>query len=138
MNPSLKALMTKLTWQKNELSMQLKAIEEEINTLKQMLFAVEQTLSQASSSSLIINPEFEINRLNFITHHHEEKEQVEQALKDELHKELQVKDKIRRVSTELKMLEHYIEREALKAHQLAQKKTEQAMDEWVIQKRESV
>lgn len=137
MNPSLKALMTKLTWQKNELSMQLKAIEEETSSLKQMLFEVEQTLSQASRSSLIINPEFEINRLNFITHHHEHKEQIEHSLKNQAHKELQVKDKIKRVSTELKVLEQYIEREALKAHQVAQKKAEQAMDEWVIQKRES-
>lgn len=137
MNPSLKALMTKLTWQKNELSIQLKAIEEETSSLRQMLVEVEQTLSEASNSSLIINPEFEINRLNFITHHHEHKEQIEQSLKNQAHKELHVKDKIKRVSTELKVLEQYIEREALKAHQVVQKKAEQAMDEWVIQKRES-
>ena len=66
MNQSLNALMTKLNWQHNELSMHLQAAENESLKVIKQLQELEQKLNQSGVAPLIINPEFEINRLNFI------------------------------------------------------------------------
>lgn len=138
MNQSLNALMTKLNWQKNELSIHLQAAESERLKVLQQLQELEHKLTQSCVAPIIINPEFEINRLNFIAQQHEKKEELMMILKHHQALEIKLKDKLQRVKTELKMLEKYLEREQ-HTQQVHQKKVqEQAMDEWVTQKREVV
>jgi hypothetical protein len=136
MNQSLNALMTKLNWQKNELELHLQAAESESLKLLEQLKEIEQTLNKSCSTPLIINPEFEINRLNYITQQHIQKEDLGLILKNHQALETKLKDKLQRTKTELKMLEKYLARESLKQIELQNKMQEQALDEWVIQKRD--
>lgn len=135
MNQSLTALHTKLTWQINELSLHLHATEKESVTVKHQIEELEQQINQICISPLIINPELEINKLNFLTRQQEKKDELTMILKNHQAVETKLKDKLQRVNTELKILERYIERERLD-HQRQQKKIqENALDEWAIQKR---
>ena len=138
MNQSLNALMTKLNWQQNELTLHVQAAESESLKVVQQLKDLEQKLNQSCVAPLIINPEFEINRLNYITQQHEKKEELEMILKSHQALETKLKDKLQRIKTELKMLEKYLEREKRKQQEQQNKMQEQALDEWVIQKRELV
>lgn len=135
MNQSLTALHTKLNWQINELSLHLHATEKESVTVRHQIEELEQQINQTCISPLIINPELEINKLNFLTQQQEKKDELTMILKNHQAVETKLKDKLQRVNTELKMLERYIERERLD-HQRQQKKIqENALDEWAIQKR---
>lgn len=138
MNHSLTALMTKLTWQYNELGAHLQAAERESFKVTQQLQELEQKLNQSCVAPIIINPDFEINRLNFITQQHEKKEELAMNLKTHQTLETTLKDKVQRVKTELKMLEKYLDRERRTQQEQQRKAQEHALDEWVIQKRELV
>ena len=135
MNSSLTALLTKLSWQQNELSLQLKTVEKDIVGIKQNLDELVQKINHYSAPPLIINPEMEINKLNFITQKHEQKENLLIQLKNGHSLENQLKDKIQRVKTEVKMLQKYLDREANLEQQQMNKVQEHSIEEWVLQRR---
>jgi len=138
MNQSLNALMTKLAWQENELISHLQAAENESLLLMKQLQEIEEQLNKSCIAPQRINPEFEINRLNFITQQHEHNDSLLLDLKNNQILEIKLKDKILRVKTERKMIEKYLEREVITQKKLQNKVQEQALDEWVIQKRNPV
>lgn len=136
MNSTLDALTTKLIWQRDELTLHLQASEKKSQELLLQIQEIEEALHDNNFGSLIINPELEINRLNFITQKHKKKDELTCALQDQHLLEIKLKDKLQRVKTELKMLEKYLEKQAAaeKIHHLQSQ--QHAMDEWVLQKRE--
>jgi flagellar biosynthesis chaperone FliJ len=135
MNKSLNALMTKLNWQLNELNAQLLTEQNGINALQVKITEIEEVIQRSGFNSLMINPELEINRLNFITQQHERRDTLHSQQKNHQEIAAKLQEKIQRINTELKMLEKYLEREQ-KAQTEQQKKTEDnALDEWVIQQR---
>ncbi|MFI4918186.1 MAG: hypothetical protein ACHP65_01370 [Legionellales bacterium] len=134
MNHSLTALMTKLTWQKNELDLHLQAAQMQALQVQQELQKLEHESQQLCVAPLIINPEFEINRLNFTSQQQEKKNQLSMVLKDHSAVEQKLTDKLQRVHTELKMLEKYLHREEQVAKREQQKIQEHAMDEFGLRK----
>lgn len=138
MNQSLTALMTRLNWQNNELSVHLQAVENESQLVRKQIKDLEEKINQSCISSLIINPDLEINRLNFLTQQQEKKDELLMILKNHQALEQKLKDKLQRVKTELKMLEQYIEREQLLLKEQQIKAQEHMLEEWVLQKRESI
>lgn len=137
MNKSLNALMTKLNWQLNELNLHLHEAQNQIKQLTQQIQAIDEHIDKARMNSLVINPELEISRLNFVTQQQEQKDDLFTALKNHQEVEKKLNDKIQRLKIELKMLEKYMEREAASQKEQQEKTQANAMDEWVIQKRES-
>ena len=135
MNQLLNALMTKLTWQENELTNHLQAAENESLLLITQMQEIEEQLNKSCVAPQRINPEFEINRLNFITQQHEQNDSLVLDLKNKQILEIKLKDKLLRVKTEIKMLQRYLKRELITQRKLQNKVQEQALDEWVIQKR---
>ncbi|WP_298626864.1 hypothetical protein [uncultured Legionella sp.] len=137
MNQSLSALMTRLTWQNNELATHLQAAEQESLIVMKEIKELEQNIEQYYISPLIINPELEINKLNFLTQQQDRKDELLIILKN--HQELIAKltGKLQRIKIELKMLEQYIEREQQTHKEQLLKIQEQALDEWVLQNRKS-
>lgn len=138
MNKSLKALMSKLNWQLNELNLHLHAAQSQVHALSAQIQTIEQQLNQARPKSLLINPELEMSRLNFVTQEANKKEELSAELKNHQDRENNLKERIQRVKTELKMLEKYLEREASSDHEQQKKAQDNALDEWVIQRRELV
>jgi chromosome segregation ATPase len=124
--------MTKLTWQLNDLTLHLQATQEQSQKIMQQMHELEQQLTHAGASPLIINPEFEINKLNFLTQQHEKKDELAAVLRNHQTLENKLKDKQQRVKTELKMLEKYLVREESKQKAQQQKAQENAMDEWGV------
>ncbi|MCL9682636.1 hypothetical protein [Legionella maioricensis] len=135
MNQSLTALMTKLNWQRTELNTHLQSVENESGKVKLQLEELEQKLNQSCVTPFLINPELEINRLNFIAQLNEQKETLGLILKKHQALEIKLKDKLHRTKTELKMLERYLEREQHNQQGQQKKIHEHSLDEWVIQKR---
>lgn len=135
MNQSITALMTKLNWQRNELSTHLQSAENESEKIKLQLEDLEQKLNQSCVTPILINPEFEINRLNFIAQLNEQKEKLELLLKSNQALEIKLMDKLQRIKMELKMLERYLQREQHHQQEQQKKIQEHTLDEWVIQKR---
>lgn len=138
MNQSLQALMTKLNWQLNELNLQMQEVQAQLQSVNQHIQEIDDKVSKASLNSLTINPELEINRLNFVTQLHEQKDQWLSESRSHLEAENKLKEKIQRVKTELKMLEKYLEKEKTSQQEQQKKSEDNAMDEWVIQKREAI
>lgn len=137
MNKSLNALMKKLEWQLDELNLHLVEADQQSVQLHQQIQTLNKQMNQNNTNALFINPDLEINRLNFITQLLQKKEEFNIQLKNNQEIENKLKEKIQRVKTELKMLEKYLQREASQ-QQIQQRKTqENAMDEWIIQKRET-
>lgn len=136
MSQPLQAMLVKLSWQLNELNLHLHEVQKKIQTVEQQIGEIDQHMNQTGLKSLLINPEFEINRLNFITQQQEKKIEMVAVLKDHHEVEAKLNDKILRVKTELKMLEKYLDREALSQKEQQKKAQDNAMDEWVIQRRE--
>ncbi len=134
MNKSLSALMTKLNWQLNELNLQLHETQNQLQKVRQEMEALDEQIQQAGVNSLIINPDFEINRLNFITQQHEKKEELNMTLKQHQDTEKNVQEKMQRIKTELKMLEKYLEREQAELQEQQKKAENNALDEWVVQR----
>jgi len=91
MNESLNILISKLNRQLNEFDVHLHTVRHQKQELELHFQQIEERINQPVSNSLIVNPVSEINWLNFITQ--------------------QLEEKITRVQKELKMIEHYLERE---------------------------
>lgn len=130
MSQSLIALMTKLGWQNDELHAHLQNAEHDTQKLIRQITELDSQMNQSSSSSLTINPELEINRLNFITQQKEFKDNLLREYKDLQTLIDKLRDKIQRVKTELKMLEKYMEREKLAQKNQQQNIEETSLDEW--------
>lgn len=138
MNQPLNALMSKLNWQLNELNLHLHESQTQSQSLTAQIQAIDGLINQARPKSLVINPELEMNRLNFMTQEANKKDELSAELKNHQDVESKLKEKIQRVKTELKMLEKYLEREESSHHEQQKKAHDNALDEWVIQKRESL
>jgi hypothetical protein len=138
MSGSLNALLTKLSWQKIEVSEQLHHSEQEGLRLNEDISALNQQLNYAHAPSKLINPDWEINRLNFNLHVQEEKSALEASLKEQQELCEILNQKMLRIKTELKVLEQYLSRKTTELCQEQKKQEEQALEEWVIQKREFV
>ncbi|HHT0593585.1 TPA: hypothetical protein ACTXXA_001505 [Legionella anisa] len=111
MNKSLTTLMSKLNEQLNELNLNVHTVVHNKQEFEQQIQQIEERINQTNPSSLTINPTIEINRLNFITQQQERKEALILDLKNYQDIENKLKEKIKRVETELNMLMHYLERE---------------------------
>lgn len=134
MNKSLFALMTKLNWQLNALNLQLHEVQDQLQRVRQEMAARDEQIQQAGVNSLTINPDFEINRLNFITQQQEQKEKLNMTLKQHQDTEQAVQEKMQRIKTELKMLEKYLEREQAELQEQQKKAENNVLDEWIIQR----
>ncbi|HHF7374385.1 hypothetical protein [Legionella bozemanae] len=121
MNKSLTTLMSKLNKQLNELNLNLDATLHKKQEFAQQIQQIEELINQTSSSSLTINPTIEINRLNVMTQQQERKDAITLDLKNYQEIENKLKEKIKRVTMELNMLMHYLERE----------ETNQKKDLWI-------
>lgn len=106
--------MSKLNKQLNELNLNLDATLHKKQEFAQQIQQIEELINQTSSSSLTINPTIEINRLNVMTQQQERKDAITLALKNYQEIENKLKEKIKRVTMELNMLMHYLEREETK------------------------
>ncbi|KGP63301.1 hypothetical protein EP47_09215 [Legionella norrlandica] len=138
MTQPILALMKKLNRQLNEFSFHLQSVENASLEVICQLQELEKELHPPSPSPLpmSINPEFEINRLNYITQKQRKKDELELDLKNHKMLEDKLKDKILRVKTELNMLEKYFEREQQVQKRQQQIVQDNALDEWVIQQKE--
>ena len=136
MNPSLVALMTKLNWQKNALTLELQKAEQDSQNLYEQINNLDRTVHQAYNSSMGIIPELEINRLNFITQQQERKGKFNSLFKNNQALEQKLRDKLLRINTELKMLEKYTNKETDQLKKEQHKIAEYQLEEWVLQKRE--
>lgn len=136
MNPSLNALTTKLNWQLNELHLHLQEAQNQAQAVMQQMQKIDEQIGHAKLNSLLINPDLEINRLNFVMQQQEKKEILAAQMKSHQDLEHKLEEKIQRLKTELKMLEKYMAREELIQKEQQNKAQDNAMDEWVIQKKE--
>lgn len=133
MNHSLSALVSKLKGQQNECHRQLQHIEKQSALRQSELQRLEKQITQALDIPLRINPDLEINRLNFITRQHMAQESLNLELQTHRQHEEQLKNKLQRINSELKILERYITREQQKITEQQRKTQENHLDEWVIQ-----
>ncbi|PWY54986.1 hypothetical protein DGG96_14385 [Legionella qingyii] len=111
MNQSLTSLIDKLNRQLLELDLNLYTTQCKNQELKQQIQQIEEHINQTSTNSLNINPVAEINWLNFITQQQEKREAITRDLKNHRDIENKLKDKIKRIKMELKMLANYLERQ---------------------------
>ncbi|MCW8443364.1 hypothetical protein OQJ05_04765 [Fluoribacter gormanii] len=111
MNQSLTSLIDKLNRQLQELDLNLFATQFKQHELEQQIQQIKEHINQTSTNSLTINPVTEINWLNFITQQQEKIEAITLDLKNHQDIENKLKDKIKRIKMELKMLENYLERQ---------------------------
>lgn len=141
MNHTLTALMTKLTWQNNDLTLQLQTAQKQSwlsqNQIQTLVNQINQSSLTQGNANRIINPEIEMSRLHFITKQQNEKELLNNALKNHQAVEQQLKDKLQNLKIELKMLEKHLKKaEQIQGNQQTINQ-EQALDEWVLQRRGS-
>ena len=137
MTPQLQALTTQLNWQKNEVMNQLASIEKEHQALRHEITELEQQLEQNYSRGLVINPELEINRLHFLTHLQEKKLQLQSISNEQQEIISNLGQQIKKIKTELKRLELYLTCQKHEQRLEQRKEEEQAVEEWIIQRRES-
>jgi predicted nucleic acid-binding Zn-ribbon protein len=134
MNQPLNALMRKLNWQLNELNLHLHESQTQSQSLTEQIQEIDDHINQARPKPLVINPDLEMSRLNFMTQEANKKDELSAELKNHQDVESKLKEKIQRVKTELKMLEKYLEREESSHNEQQKKAHDNALDEWVIQK----
>lgn len=138
MNKTLKAMMIKLSWQHDELLTQLHHLDASRQKTIDALNAVQLTISQSKVTLNTINPEVEINRLNFITFNYQQHDELRLRLNEYDTQKLRLDEQFKRIKTELKMLEHYTERQTNDLKQQQMKKEEHAMDEWALQHKDDI
>lgn len=138
MNKTLKAMMIKLSWQRDELLTQLHFVNASRQKTIDTLNAVQLTISESKLTLNKINPEVEINRLNFISSNYLQQDELRVRLNEYDAQKLRLDEQFARIKTELKLLEQYTERQAKYLKQEQVKKEEQAMDEWALQHKDSV
>lgn len=138
MNKTLKAMMIKLSWQRDELLTQLHFVDASRQKTIDTLHKVQLTISESKLTVNTINPEVEINRLNFISLNYLQQDELRVRLNEYDAQKLRLDEQFARIKTELKLLEQYTERQAKYLKQEQVKKEEQAMDEWALQHKDSV
>lgn len=111
MNQSLYALRTKLNEQLDELNLLLHQEQNQAKNITKQIKEMDDRINQLSPSALIINPDLEINRLNFVIQEQGKQEQLITDLKNHQNIERKLKEKIQRLNAELKMLKKYLQRE---------------------------
>lgn len=111
MNKSLVGLINKLNKQFNDLDLHLHAVQHQKQELEHQIQHIEEQIDQIVPNSLTVNPEIEINWLNFVMQQQEKKEAMTLDLKNCHELESKLNEKINRVKMELKMIEHYLKRE---------------------------
>lgn len=141
MNHTLTALMTKLTWQNNDITLQLQTAQKQSLLSQNQIQSLEDQINQSSltqcNANQLINPEIEMSRLHFITYQQDKKEQLNTTLKNQQTVEHQLEDKLQQLKIELKMLEKHLKKaEQIQGNQQTINQ-EQALDEWVLQRRGS-
>ncbi len=136
MSVALNALMTKLNWKKQELDLALKKVENDSITIIEQMKTIESNLNQSTPKSLMINPELEMNRLNFMMIEQEKIAQLTLALNELNDTKKRIKDSLIRINTERKMLEKYLENKKSDAVKQEQKHQEHRMDEWALVNKE--
>lgn len=135
MNKTLNALMTKLTWQLQELDLQMQEINQQQTALALQLTEKEEQIAKACDTSALIFPEKEIARLNFIIQCQQQMDQVK-SQKKELNDYLaQLQVRQLRLKTELKMLEKYQTQKQSERKKQDQQQQQSASDEWAILRR---
>jgi len=138
MNKTLRALMTKIQWQRNELFQQQQALETQGQQIEELLSASQTRTEQACAQPARLLPEQEMARLNFMMN-----EQQEQARLYSQQQEIQagqhsLTEKIRRLDTELNMLERYQEKQKEQARHSRVLAEQQRADEWTLLRGEPV
>ncbi|MCW8399926.1 hypothetical protein OQJ26_14125 [Legionella sp. PATHC038] len=111
MNKSLVSLINKLNKQFNDLDLHLHAVQHQKQELEHQIQHIEEQINQIVPNSLSMNPEIEINWLNFLMQQQEKKEAMTLDLKNCQELQSKLHEKITRVKMELKMIEHYLQRE---------------------------
>lgn len=137
MSKTLQALRTKLTWQNNELHLQVQAAETETQVLHEQIKALQDKINQSCSATKLINPEVEISRMNFMMQQQQEKDDLLLTLKNHRQQEEALKNKVQRIKSELKMLEQYLLKQQQQQQHEHRKAAEHSLEEWVVQKKES-
>lgn len=138
MNQSLSALMTRLNWQKNELTSHLEAAEQESILVSQQIKELEQKIEKACIVPAVINPELEINKLSFLAQQQNKKDELTMIWGNHQILITKLKEKLQRIKIEQKMLEQYRDREHQTNQEQLLKTQEQALEEWVLQNSESL
>ncbi len=138
MNQSLSALMTRLNWQKNELTSHLEAAEQESILVSQQIKELEQEIEKACIVPAVINPELEINKLSFLAQQQNKKDELTMIWGNHQILITKLKEKLKRIKIEQKMLEQYRDREHQTNQEQLLKTQEQALEEWVLQNSESL
>lgn len=136
MSTSLNALLTQLKWQKNELDQYIRDIEVEQVTLESELSVVVQKINQSYSKSAHINPELEVNKLQFVMQQQQYKDELQAQLKTQDTQKKSLDTQLQRIKTELKMLEKYLLKHQQQQQYKQQKAEEQHLEEWVLQQSE--
>lgn len=136
MNNTLQALSNKLSWQLNDLSLAILAIEQQLQMLETCYQSSENKIINASDIPSQILPEQEMARLNFILHEQQQQDEINNR-KTALHSDLaKLQAKQLRLTTELKRLEHYQERQSIHLRQQNQLAQYNQADEWSLTHRE--
>lgn len=136
MSTTLNALKTKLDWQKQELLEGIAQMEHEISSQQQKIKILEQQLDKKTASTGMINPEIEMNRLNFMMMTRETIEHHQLRINDLTDHQNTLRSKLERTHIELKMLEKYLLRSMEEARLKEQKQQEHRLDEWALLTRE--
>lgn len=135
MNFSLKSLTTMLNWEYHDLIAELHTVQQESITLRQQILNIETKLNQETQGNSIINPEFEISKLNFLAQQRAQKTELTLLLKEQKKLETTLSEQMVQIKRKLKLLDKHIEREQLNHNQHQRITQEKALDEWVIQRR---
>jgi hypothetical protein len=135
MTNSMHALITKLSWQLQEVNQGLEALSNTLKAIQDKQQANAQEIQQARASTALMNPEQEIARLNFIMRCQQNQDRLDLEKKDLVAQQLHLNARQLRLSTELKMLEKYqLQQQRYQqqeANGRAQKNSdEQALGQW--------
>ena len=115
---------------------QLSQVEKDLFKLNQQKADLHLKIANNYSPSQNINPEMEINRLYYFYYFQAKLSQVQTLSDEQQQLSNDLKDKLNKIRTELKMLELHLLR-ITKKHLAEEKKGEEkAIEEWVIQRRE--
>lgn len=135
MNPFFKALFTQLSWQKQEVVLQLTQAEHASQLLERTIEGLSQKLAHPSPYARTLIPELEINRQYFLVELQRQQATLHMQLKEQRKTTSQLQHQAQALKTELKMLERYVQRQQHIAQQEQRTVEEQRVEEWVLQKR---
>lgn len=102
MSAPINALLTQLSWEENEVLSCISTAEQKQQSIQHRMHELERALHQSVSSSIIINPELEINRMNFMMQLHQQKDQLHIQLREQQEITIKLQQKMLRIKTELK------------------------------------